>query len=387
MITNLLTHHLARFEMSHEEEAFFKDEYTKYALTFVSYAAVSETAVTILSKQDWLQSINEEYKKQMEHLVHKSQGVTSIRLPTKREWFAMNRNITFTSSSLSTSVGQPKQTPKVACTDNTVISPRAHDADVADGISRDPPGAYTHGSITIASVQRAANEATAAIGTSASQEVPQQRATEHGYDSGPQELTKLNEYQTLIDPFTSPTLTVLIKDQENNNNIVSSNGKPAKTTGHISALMTEESTTDYAETVTHEPLTLFFLQLFNLYKVSTAKIDMPNHLSVDYLQSLEGSIKEEVYNIIKDSRQMKDPTTGEIVIACIDYQDYQRHCGISADCGCALKYLKPHFYYSTAGCPYTEEQIEKMDHSALVKAREEQREKIRLIDCDNNKVS
>lgn len=176
--------------------------------------------------------------------------------------------------------------------------------------------------------------------------------------------------------------------------------QPVKTTSSASnplerkTEVTEESTTQYIDSVTTtDKLAEHFLGLFKAYNVSSAiaasAIDPPSHLSVECLLQLERDIKAEVYNRVKYSHETKDPQTGEIVIACIDYQDYQRSCGVYTECGCYDKYKVPHFFFSMEGMRLSKEQIECMtsDELTLARANASSKSKDTIINCDKNKVS
>jgi hypothetical protein len=129
------------------------------------------------------------------------------------------------------------------------------------------------------------------------------------------------------------------------------------------------------ESTSTEQLTQHFLKLFKLFNVSTnsAKIIKPSHLTIDFIEQTQREIEEEVYRIIKDCREVADPDTKQIMIASIDFQDYQRKCSILSECQCQQKYKKPHFYFSMNPVHLSADQINSMSAVERKAAREQAR--------------
>jgi hypothetical protein len=203
-----------------------------------------------------------------------------------------------------------------------------------------------------------------------------QQAAIHATDSmlmtagtGVQPLTN---YENKTSPAPDPLNFVLLQPQLINTNSV--------------ALRPKEANEDYCLV---EKLTKYFDEIFKLYKInsSSSMIAPPKHLSIEAISHLTIKIKEEVFNTIKEPKQVQDANSGEITMACVDYQDYQRGCGISTDCGCYEKFKVPHFYFSTRGVPFTEEQIAKMSPQQIQEARTSTHVKAPILNCDKNRVS
>lgn len=140
-----------------------------------------------------------------------------------------------------------------------------------------------------------------------------------------------------------------------------------------------------------ELLANFFAKIFKINKISSASdaksYRPPNHLTYDYISTLTHKIMQVVYDTIKEPTEVHNHETNEIVIACVDYQDYQRACGISVDCGCYKKFKVPHFYFSINGVHHTREQVEMMSDIDRQKAKASNHVKQQIVNGDKNRVS
>lgn len=156
------------------------------------------------------------------------------------------------------------------------------------------------------------------------------------------------------------------------------------------SILTETTTTKCDDSVlAHEALTNFFFNLFKVYSVANAKAEFPNHLTSESMTKLKKQLEVSVYQLIKDVQEVRDSQSDEIIFASIEYQDYQRACGIEKDCKCFEKYKVPHFFYSIKGVHYTQDDVDNMTEVELMKARKDCSLKISddIIHSDKNRVS
>jgi hypothetical protein len=155
------------------------------------------------------------------------------------------------------------------------------------------------------------------------------------------------------------------------------------------SILTETTTTKCDDSVTAQALTHFFFNLFKVYSVANAKPEFPSHLTPDCMALLKKQLEEAVYHVIKDVQEVRDRESGDIIFASIEYQDYQRACGIEKECKCFEKYKVPHFFYSIKGVHYTRDDVDNMTEEELMKARKDCSLKISddIIHSDKNKVS
>jgi len=155
------------------------------------------------------------------------------------------------------------------------------------------------------------------------------------------------------------------------------------------SILTETTTTKCDDSVTAQALTHFFFNLFKVYSVANAKPEFPSHLTPDCMALLKKQLEEAVYHVIKDVQEVRDRESGDIIFASIEYQDYQRACGIEKECKCFEKYKVPHFFYSIKGVHYTRDDVDNMTEEELMQARKDCSLKISddIIHSDKNKVS
>jgi hypothetical protein len=285
-----------------------EDEYLAHVISLAKEAANRGGSFTVPSKEEWMHE-KKEYEAYLERLIRDNvnQGVVTLILPTKQEWYFN------------------KQTE--AATNLQLIAP-------ISTTSTDVLNAYK----PIADV----NEATSA-----------QFVSSAVISTSPS--TAPNQLPSIFDDSSR---------QDNSKQKI------------------------YADE--NEQLIQHFLKLFKLYSVtnSTTRIIEPLHLTVKCLQEIKTSIETEVYTIIKECDQVTDPDTKQIVMASIDYQDYQRSCSITTDCQCQERYRKPHFFFSMNPITHSADEVDKMSPHERSKARERGRVKtiVPVINYDKNLV-
>lgn len=163
--------------------------------------------------------------------------------------------------------------------------------------------------------------------------------------------------------------------------------EPEKTSSNSTAVLSTKVSNAH-ESAEHNLhiLTNRFQESFKAFKFAKVRVDAPKGMSANEAETLERSVKENTYQVLKEPLTVKNPVTGEELIACIDYMDYQRHCGAQTGCDCFQRLKVPHFYFAFKGVQHSREQIQAMSPQERIRARECSQLKGDIIHHERNRV-